>query len=158
MIDPTNGQAEYLPPSDEWRSLNEPGKAQTDEQKRALDSLKETLLTSLQMQNLVVLTGSGTSISVDGPSIKDLWDAAIGKIPTPDASKVAERINYDLKKPTQNIEEFLSRCEAFLQINDDNHMKMFVGACKKVILDKCSAFLDVKKLDGHKTFLHRLSR
>jgi hypothetical protein len=90
--------------------------------------------------------------------MKDLWDAAIGKTPTPAASKVAGVIKYDLKTPTPNIEDFLSRCDAYLQVNVDEDVTNFVGACKNVILDKCSNFLDIKKLDGHKTFLHRLFR
>ncbi len=158
MTEPSNGSVGYLAPLGEWKSLAEPGKEQSDEQKRELDSLKETLLTSLQMQNLVVLAGSGTSISVDGPSMKDLWNTTICKTPTPEATKVAGLINWDLKNSQQNIEDFLSRCEAYLQVNENKNVKMFVEVCKKEILDKCSAFLDVKKLEGHKTFLHRLSR
>jgi hypothetical protein len=158
MADPVTGQVEYLAPSEEWSALGETGTAPTPEQKKAQDALKDILLASLQMQNLVVLTGSGTSLPVGGPSMKDLWDGAIGKPPTPVASKVSGLIKYDLRTPNPNIEDFLSRCDAYLQVNDDNSVGAFVGACKKVILDKCSAFLDVKKLDGHKTFLHRLSR
>ena len=36
------------------------------------------LLSSLQMSNLVILSGSGTSLGdVGGPSMKDLWNYAI---------------------------------------------------------------------------------
>jgi hypothetical protein len=116
------------------------------------------------MQHIVVLAGSGTSLGpVGGPSMKDLWDAAIGKPPKQDATRTAKKINYDLKTLTPNIEEFLSKSEAYLQVNDDDtEVKSFVNSCKKVILDKCSTFLNVEKpeaqLDAHKTFLHRLSR
>lgn len=158
MADSVAAQVEYLAPSEEWISLSEQGKAPTDEQKKARDTLREILLASLQMQNLVVLTGSGTSLPVGGPSMKDLWDAAIGKPPTPAAAKVAGLIKYDLKTPSPNIEDFLSRCDAYLQVADDADIKTFVGACKKEILNRCTTFLDIKKLDGHKTFLHRLSR
>jgi len=49
------------------------GKAK--EAKRTLD---EMLLSSLQMSNLVILSGSGTSLGdVGGPSMKDLWNYAI---------------------------------------------------------------------------------
>lgn len=158
MVESTAGQVEYLAPSEKWNSLAKQGQTQTDEEKKAQETLKEVLLASLQMQNLVVLTGCGTSLSVGGPSMKDLWDAAIGKAPTSAAAKVAKVINYDLKTPSPNIEDFLSRCDAYLQINDDRDVKTFVDDCKKVILEKCTAFLDIKNLDGHKTFLHRLSR
>lgn len=155
----TTGQLRYLAPSGEWNDLAKQGEAPTNEQKKAQDTLKEVMLASLQMQNLIVLTGCGTSRGpAGGPSMKDLWDEAIGKTPTPAATKVAGVIKYDLKTPNPNIEDFLSRCDAYLQVNDDKDVTTFVANCKKVILDKCSSFLDVKKLDGHKTFLHRLSR
>ena len=112
------------------------------------------------MQHIVVLAGSGTSLGpVGGPSMKDLWDAAIGKPPNQDATGTAKKINYDLKTLTQNIEEFLSKAEAYLQVNeDDADVKSFVNSSKKVILEMCSTFLNVEKLEAHKTFLHRLSR
>jgi hypothetical protein len=158
MTDPITRPRKYLAPSEEWRDLGASETKQTDEQRKAQDRLKESLLASLQMQNLIVLAGSGTSVAVGGPSMKDLWDAAVGKPPTAAASKVAGLIKYDLKTPNPNIEDFLSRCDAYLQVSDDADVKRLVDACKKVIIEKCTAFLDVKKLDGHKTFLHRLSR
>ena len=77
------GQLKFkAPASDEWYALPVDGqdKDQQEKTKAARDTLKETLLTSLQMQHIVVLAGSGTSLGpVGGPSMKDLWDAAIGK-------------------------------------------------------------------------------
>jgi len=156
------GQLKFkAPASDEWCALPVDGqdKDQEVKTKAARDSLKETLLTSLQMQHVVVLAGSGTSLDpVGGPSMKDLWDAAIGKPPNERATKTAGKINYNLQAPTTNIEEFLSKSEAYLQVTDDTDVKSFVNSCKKVILEKCSTFLNVGKLEAHKTFLHRLSR
>lgn len=157
------GQLKFkVPASDEWCALPVDGqdKDQQEKTKAARDTLKETLLASLQMQHIVVLAGSGTSLGpVGGPSMKDLWNAAIGEQPNQDATSTAKKINYDLKTLTQNIEEFLSKAEAYLQVNeDDADVKSFVNFCKKVILEKCSTFLDVGKLDAHQTFLHRLSR
>jgi len=152
------------PASDEWRALlvDSQDKDQQEKAKVARDSLKETLLVSLQMQHIVVLAGSGTSLDpVGGPSMENLWDAAIGKPPNKAATDTARKIHYDLTTP--NIEEFLSKSEAYLQVESDNTgVKNFVNACKRVILEKCSEFLDMEKieekLDGHRTFLHRLSR
>ena len=156
------GQLKFKEPgSDEWRDLPIDGgeKEQQEKTKAARDSLKDTLLTSLQMQHIVVLTGSGTSLGpVGGPSMKNLWDAAIGKPPNESATKTAGKINYDLQTPIPNIEEFLSKSEAYLQVTEDIDVKSCVNFCKKVILEKCSRFLNVEKLDAHKTFLHRLSR
>ena len=148
------------PGSDKWRVLPVDGQGK-DERKNAQvarEDLTETLLASLQMQHIVVLAGAGTSIGSGGPSMHDLWNAAIGEPPNKSATKTAKKVNYDLKGKTTNIEEFLSKAEAYLQVTEDVDVVDFVNACKRAILEKCSGFLDVKKLDGHKTFIHRLSR
>jgi len=147
------------PASDEWLALraDDQDKDQREKAKATCNSLKETLLTSMQMQHIVVLAGSGTSLGpVGGPSMKDLWDAATEDSQKKAATDAAKIVNYDLSIP--NIEEFMSRCEAYLQINDDTSIITFVNSCKKVILERCSTFLSADKLDAHKTFLHRLSR
>jgi hypothetical protein len=125
------GQLKFkVPASDEWRVLSGDGqdKEQQEKTNAARDSLKETLLASLQMQHTVVLSGSGTSLGpVGGPSMKDLWDAAIGKTPNKATTDTAKKIKYDLA--IHNIEEILSRAEAFLQITDDTDVKSFVNSC-----------------------------
>jgi len=160
MTDQRDDQLKYLAPNSNgtWTELAKQGEKPTDEQKKAQDSLKEILLTSLQMQNLIVLTGCGTSCSVGGPSMADLWVSAIGESPSLLASAVAKKINYDLNVSKPNIEDFLSRCDAYLLIKDAKNVRKLVEECKKIILDRCSSFLDINNLEGHKTFLHRLSR
>ena len=141
-----------------WRELvaeNAAGKDKQEEVRKAKDELKNVLLASLQMQNLVVLAGSGCSRSADGPSMNDLWNGAVGEAPTANANATARKVNHSLHD--QNIETFLSRVEAFLQVNEDADVRAFLDSSKQVILDKCSTFLDPKKLETHKTFLHRLS-
>lgn len=136
-----------------WRKLVAENGA--DKDKQAKDELKNVLLASLQMQHLVVLAGSGCSQSAGGPSMQDLWNGAVGAVPD-SATRTAKLVNHDLKD--QNIEAFLSRAEAFLQVMPDPVVSEFLNSSKQVILDKCSAFLDPKRLETHKTFLHRLSR
>ena len=143
----------------EWRELGpveEPDEVKRQELKKAQEELKNVLLASLQMQNLVVLAGSGCSLAADGPSMHDLWIGAVGDEPTGEAVETARKVNHDLEN--RNIEGFLSRVEAFVQINQDDGATRFLDESKQVILDKCSGFLDVSKLGTHKTFLHRLSR
>jgi hypothetical protein len=55
----------------------------------------------------------------------------------------------------------LSRCEAYLQVNNSTDVTSFITESKRVILDKCSKFIDPadpSQLSAHRTFLHRLSR
>jgi len=147
------------PGAADWRELeyeNAPDKDQQEEARKAKGELKNVLLASLQMQHLVVLAGSGCSQSAGGPSMQDLWNGAVGEEPTADAKAAAGKVNHNLT--VRNIEALLSRVEAFLQVNQDEDVSNFLDSSKQVILDRCSAFLDPKKLQTHKTFLHRLSR
>ena len=96
------------PTTDTWRNLAADAQADTPQQdaaKEARDSLKETLVTSLQMQHVIVLAGAGTSMAVGGPSMKDLWDAAIGTNPSTAAVSTAKSIRYNLNSQN-NIEEW----------------------------------------------------
>jgi len=53
----------------------------------------------------------------------------------------------------------LSLCEAFLQIHKNSkEVSVFVEHCKKKILESCNFDTAENSLDGHKTFIHRLSR
>ncbi len=151
--------AYQMPGATDWRDL-EPANPDDDQQRAAArtakEELKNTLLISLQMQHLVVLAGSGCSLSVGGPSMKDLWKYVIDDSQKTTRDAIAIKVNHDLKQ--ENIEAFLSKVEAYLQITDDAVARDFLNFSKKVILDKCSAFLDPTKLGAHKTFLHKLSR
>jgi hypothetical protein len=118
--------------------------------------LNNLLLTSLQMQNLVVLAGSGCSRAAGGPSMMDLWNATVGATASDEAKSTATKVRHDLAD--KNIEAFLSRVEAFLQVNEDDAVKKFLTSCKKGILEKCGVFLKPEKLNAHRTFIHRLSR
>lgn len=138
-----------------WRQLDE-SEGDDNQLKSDRDELHNTLLASLQMQNLVVLAGSGCSRSADGPSMSDLWDAVVGETPSDKAKAAAKAVGYDLAE--QNIEALLSRVEASLQLQDNEDIKTFLSESKKIILDHCADFIEQDKLEAHKTFLHRLSR
>lgn len=142
------------------------------EAKAAAVELKTCLLTSLQMQHVVVLAGSGTSLGpvTKGPSMWTLWDHCVNSNPGTEktqrtlssiAAKVVKDIGYDIEVEKENIEALLSRCEAYLQVTDNADVSDFITASKKVILQKCSEFIDTadtNQLVAHRTFLHRLSR
>jgi hypothetical protein len=171
----------FGPDAGAWKDLKANVPAGTDpmeEQKivaaakAAKDELKTFLLSSLQMQHVVVLTGSGTSLGpvTKGPSMWTLWDYCVNSNPgtgtaartlTAKAAKVIADIGYDIAAEKENIEALLSRCEAFLQVKDNKDVSDYITASKKVILEKCSAFIDpadANQLAAHRTFLHRLSR
>jgi SIR2-like domain len=147
-------------------------KKAVDTSKTARDELKNLLLSSLQMQHVVVLAGSGTSLGPisNGPSMWTLWDHCVNANPdsneserkiSPKAEYVISEIGYEIAKERENIEALLSRCEAFLQVKTSKEVTAFIELSKKVILAKCSQFIDPTnptQLAAHRTFLHRLSR
>ncbi len=158
------------PSSTEWLSLESDGKKDDAKCKtiEAKNKMHEMLLSALQMPNLIVLAGSGTSLGeTGGPSMADLWDHAMnsnGEAGKEDikktelAEKVITTVIYDEAKDGRNIELLLSRCEAYLEFNQSEEVQGFINHCKQVILEKCTNFLSNEKLDSHRTFLHRLSR
>ena len=186
--EPSLGAAEiiqfYDPTCSDWQALNPTTDGLNKEQagkelKRARaseEALKGFLLSSIQMQHLMVLAGSGTSLGpANGPSMASLWDNCVistnsqgERAPSEAAEKVIEAVRFDVAvdadvRNKDNIEALLSRCEAFLQVNKDtgNRVSNFVKASKVTILSMCRDFLDPKdenQLNAHRTFLHRLSR
>ncbi len=120
------------------------------------EKFRNMLISSLQMQHIVVLAGSGCSIFAGGPSMRKLWDIAIGKENNKMAMRISKRVHHNLNDP--NIELFLSKIEAYLQVNEIKTYRNYLNSCKGVILNECSAFIDSGNLSAHKTFLHRLSR
>lgn len=146
------------PRDTEWRTLD-PNADDDDQQRRVRnnqDELHNTLLGSLQMQHVVVLAGSGCSLAASGPSMSDLWDAAVGEPAASNAEAAASMVSHDIE--TKNIEALLSRIEASLQLNEQEQLRTFLNDSKQVILQECSKFLDEQKLEVHCRFLHRLSR
>lgn len=170
----------FSPETGAWKALKPDVSSEPDESKRretlsaatsAREELKAVLLSSLQMQHVVALAGSGTSLgSINGPSMWTLWDHCVNsnpdtgddkRKPTAQAQAVIDEIGYEVAVAKENIEALLSRCDAYLQIKKCSEVEKFVSASKAVILKKCSAFLngaDDSKLASHRTFLHRLSR
>ncbi|UZG43719.1 SIR2 family protein [Caldimonas thermodepolymerans] len=152
--------ASFKPPRpSEWKSL-QPEEDNEESEKRARqnqDELHNVLLSSLQMQHLVVLAGSGCSVGAGGPRMSDLWNEIVGANPEDDVREVIDNVGYDIKQ--ENIEALLSRIEASLALNEDKALSAFLHNSKQKILNKCSGFLaNEEKLEAHKTFVHRLSR
>lgn len=163
------------PNSDEWKLLdlpqslkdNDGAKKQISNNKR---EIREILLTSLQMPNVVVLAGSGASLGdVKGPSMNDLWEKVTkNKLVYRyekddeeteveiDPACISKTVKHDSNE--KNIETLLTKCESYLQVEESVEVEEFLNEAKKVILSECSNFLKDGNLQGHRTFLHRLSK
>lgn len=152
--------ASFKPPRpSEWKPL-QPEEGNNESEKLAQqnkDELHNVLLSSLQMQHLVVLAGSGSSVGAGGPRMSDLWNEIVGENPEDAVREVITSVRYDIKQA--NIEALLSRIEASLALNEDGALRSFLNSSKQKILNKCSGFIDGEnKLEAHKIFVHRLSR
>jgi hypothetical protein len=126
-------------------------------------SIRGKLKSALQMPNIMVLAGSGTSLGrvVKGPGMWDLWVSCT----TDDMKIISEECflecKYDDDKPdNQNIEVCLSHCEAYLQVGETKEKtEIFINKCKDIILNKCRFISDKEiQLSGHKEFIRKLAR
>jgi hypothetical protein len=154
-----------LPKSEEWQSIktaneDEPAKSKAMQNQ---EQLHQQMLSAMQMQNLVVLAGCGTSLGkITGPSMKDLWnkctkDGSLNYTET--AKNIFTKTGYDNSDEMNvNIEDLLSLCEAYFSISPHRTIYDFIEASKKEILTACSFTKTENSLAGHKTFIHRLSR
>lgn len=134
---------------------------EAEQQANDLTDLKTKLKIALQMPNIMVLAGSGTSLGkVKGPSMPDLWRFCIEESSRKtDADKIIAQIEYDLTNPSnKNIEEFLSYCEAYQQIRKCPELETFLTKSKSIILDKCKFEKPTSDLFAHMEFIKKLAR
>ncbi|CAH7304616.1 SIR2_2 domain-containing protein [Vibrio chagasii] len=128
---------------------------------------------SLQLPNIALFAGSGTSLGAPkGPSMWDLWakcmfvgeednliDSPIEQLHE-SAKAICETVRYtDLESP--NIEHFLSACDAYLTVYpEDQTVKPFLTSCKAKILKACSEFLTAENADisAYTEIIRKLAR
>src|SRR5690606_8880480 len=150
----------FKPPrSSEWKSLQteESNDIGVDQARRNQDELYNVLLSSLQMQHLVVLAGSGCSMGAGGPSMLDLWNEVVGTNPSDKVKSVIDTVRYDITH--KNIEALLSRIEASLALNEDKALESFLNDSKRQILEQCAKLLaNEERLEARRSFVRRLSR
>lgn len=125
--------------------------------------IKSKLKSALQMPNIMVLAGSGTSLGnvVKGPRMWDLWEACTTNGMSTVANECFAESRFDVTiESNQNIEVCLSHCEAYLQVGTlVEKTELFIKKCKELILEKC-CFINDKdtQLAGHKEFIRKLAR
>lgn len=131
----------YPPEATEWKLLTAPDDADEKVQKSVADAkadVKAFLLSSLQMQHVVVLAGSGTSLGsiVNGPSMKTLWNhcAAIDAEPN---TLSAEDVGSDGETEAEIVNEGGSDVEQ----DDIPNTRKLIGT----IISEVNYSLDVDK-------------
>lgn len=128
------------------------------------DALSRSMLDMLRADNLIVLSGLGTSCCVlDGagkrlaPTMGDLWAGVQAKTGE-SFEKVLERVKYDVENAGKDIELLLSRCQLADAFEKDDDVRAFIKSAEELIVETCSFVSDEIGLTTHELFLRRVAR
>lgn len=148
-----------------WHSLTgaQGDDVQLAAQEMAVAALREELGLIVNAENLVVLTGLGTSLGItsaavpskQAPRMSDLW-AEVEKLPSFEA--IREDLNQDIVAK-QNFEHILSDAQARLALDPKrSDFASFVSEAEDVVWNSCN-FIDAKsQVDTHELFLRKVAR
>ncbi|MGV3623327.1 MAG: SIR2 family protein [Archangium sp.] len=146
-----------LPGSSEFEDFRWLSPSAADKALRA--RVTEKLREALQLPNLIVLCGSGTSMGLpQGPSMWNLWEAVVQHPDNePLIPDVESATGYKFGLPDRNIEELLSLCDAALQLPGEHKgLEAFRNRAIAVILDKCRPA--GANVQSHEVFLKKITR
>jgi len=155
------------PPQPSTNVEIETEKKRLELQKQILETLSQKLKTAIQMPNIMVLAGSGTSLGpvINGPSMWNLWEKCTQGEMAELSKECFKENSYDFyvsEKQFQNIELCLSHCESFIQIKpkaECTKTEEFILKCKKIILEACQFIKDDQsQLINHREFIRKLAR
>lgn len=119
---------------------------------------EDSLIDLLESQNLILLSGSGTSLGekVKGPSMATFYEGVKALEMFED---VLDIVKHD--RDDKNIEVLLSRSHTSLQFLEEElktKVTSFIEEAEKHIAQTCRDFLHKADLSTHETMLRRLSR
>lgn len=131
----------------------------------------------LLSENLIVLTGLGTSLclrdplSPDDPSksraprMRDLWrgiqseyERSVEKSSTNAFQAILHKVRYEPAEGQENVEHLLSHCQLYVQLNSDPSVNEFIRISEMTIRNLCSFAIDEDSLRWHKAFLLKVGR
>jgi len=118
---------------------------------------KQSLEKLLSAEQLLVLTGAGSSIGFSGKSMKALWDIATG---ITEGAYTFENLLTVLEIPTdvkdaRDLESLLSRAKLYLSFKEDAEVEAFVENIEKMIYEQCNFQLNDKSI--HLEFIKQLT-
>jgi len=168
---PASLQSTLPSPTGRFRGARHPDVwQQIPDEGETIERLKTDLRDTLNSQNLVVLTGLGTSLCVtdDGqrlaPTMADLWAAAKVKAGD-DFEHVLTTVKYEAAAATdtdgqeeENIELLLSRCMMAEHILNDPKITQFIKDTEELILASVDFLKPERRLEYHEAFLRKLGR
>jgi hypothetical protein len=113
----------------------------------------------LLSENLVVLSGLGTSLCLNTPMVRraptmgDLWHAVES---FEDFKIIVKKVQHD--PLSLNIEDLLSRCQLYNSLYRDPQVQAFITASERHIKDSCSFVSVGEQLKVHELFLRKSAR
>lgn len=129
----------------------------------ATSALRDELGLIANAENLLVLSGLGTSLDVTNsvsdakkaPLMSDLWTQVQALESFPAASS---KLSADILAE-ENLEHVLSDAQARYALNDaDEELKTFIDDAESVIWDSCSFIDENSKVGTHELFLRKVAR
>lgn len=140
-----------------------------EEAKRAKQQLESILSSILLSENLVILTGLGTSLCIKdsannsiAPTMQDIWKLA--EKATKDFDALLNKVHHPKDasgKWKEDIETLLSRCQMSIELQDDAVIRAFITAAEGVIVKGCSFLGHLPPGSGlpiHESFLRKIAR
>jgi hypothetical protein len=140
-----------------------------EEAKRAKQQLESILSSILLSENLIILTGLGTSLCIKdpannsiAPTMSDLWKLV--EKATKDFDTILNNVHHPKEGAggwKQDIEMLLSRCQMSLELQDNAVIRAFVAAAEDIIVKSCSFLGHLPVGSGlpiHESFLRKIAR
>lgn len=166
----------YNTETDGWKNLEN-----EEDYKERIQTLLVELLKS---KNLNVLSGLGTSLTINdendldngneyiAPKMSNLWTAIKGQIDNfEDIKSQVESENNDEENGDEDegdeeeneykfedIEELLSRCQQYYNLEENQDIKVFIDEAEAIILDECDFITDEIELKSHSQFLRKIAQ
>lgn len=137
------------------------------------EQLKQSLTDFLRSQNLIVLTGLGTSLCIKddddnklAPTMWDLWNGIEEEVTAERLNWVCEHVGQPKFEDEetgeevykQDIELLLSKCLLAQEFKRHKNVAMFIRKAEAVISELCNFVSDDTSLDVHEAFLRRIAR
>ncbi|WJP97392.1 SIR2 family protein [Macrococcus bovicus] len=124
---------------------------------------KLSFILKRQYENIVVLTGAGSSYGFGnaqrkGKLMGGLWLAVLEEINYAEMVEICKKIEFDDLKPedeTTNLESLLTHAQLYNLIHKDNNVETKINEIKRIIKENCT--LELPLHSPHKLFLKKLT-
>jgi len=93
-------------------------------------------------ENLIILTGAGSSVGFGGPLMRDLWQSVEDHFSTDRLRAFCEKVGFDHTK--KDLEGFLSRASVakdFIILDNNESLADVISQCESIIYTKCKFLL-----------------